>query len=175
MSFAVYFTVYLKLFQSPQFSFNFASVLSASRQDLAICTKFQFTTVFLLMHGFSTNLFHLPQNVHDFFSLFRILSQELYYSQFYQSCTVLLLQYDSVFITNFSTCSVSCVSQRFEVRTGSPPRTSQGRSGPTSLNLSVFIFWGFNSLICYGDLHCFNSFIICNWLAISSGYISSVN
>ena len=36
-------------------------------------------------------------------------------------------------------------------------------------------FVGFISLLCIGDLHCFNSFIICNWLAISSGYISSVN
>ena len=36
-------------------------------------------------------------------------------------------------------------------------------------------FLGFISLLCVGDLHCFNSFIICNWLAISSGYISSVN
>ena len=36
-------------------------------------------------------------------------------------------------------------------------------------------FLGFISLLCVRDLHCFNSFIICNWLAISSGYISSVN
>ena len=86
-----------------------------------------------------------------------------------------VLLFGLVFVTDFTSYSVFSISQIHEVRTGSSPRTSQGRSRPTSLNLSVFIFWGFISLICVGDLHCFNSFIICKWLAISSGYISSVN
>ena len=93
----------------------------------------------------------------------------------FNSSGCMVLRFGSMFVTDFTTYSVFHISQIHEVRTGSSPRTSQGRSGPTSLNLAVFIFWGFISLLCYGDLHCFNSFIICNWLAISSGYIRSVN
>ena len=36
----------LNCFNHHSFSFKFASVLSVSPQDLVICTKFQFTTVF---------------------------------------------------------------------------------------------------------------------------------
>ena len=64
-----------------------------------------------------------------------------------------VLQYGSIFVTDstdFTSYNVFSVSPTHEVRTGSSPRTSQGRSGPTSLNLSVFIFWGLSHYYALG-------------------------
>ena len=83
----------------------------------------------------------------QFFVLFSCpIMRTVFHLQFILNCSSstpqAVLQFGLVFVTDFTSYSVFSVSQIHEVRTGSSPRTSQGRSGPTSLNLSVFIFWG---------------------------------
>ena len=114
-----------------------------------------------------------PQNVHDLFKSFALLPCPnmrtvffFFFSQFY------LMQ---------SPSQISQVVAFFRFHQDSMseldllPRTSQGRSGPTSLNLSVFISWGFCLITMLWGSSLLHHFLICNWLAISSGYICSHN
>ena len=116
---------------------------------LSICHSF------LLLCEFSDNLFHFTTECPRLLQSFVLFSGPIMRTVFlriYLSCLkfnclshmVLVLHIDSVYVTVFTTYSVFCVSQICKVRTGSSLRTSQGRSGPTSLFLSVFIFWGFS-------------------------------
>ena len=181
-----YFTVfhcviYATVISQPSMYHNFsklASVLSASQQDLAICTNFQFATVFFSCVS-SPTIYHRMSMTSSQFSrpttrtvLLTILSK--LYKFTCPGCTVLLLQLDSVFVTDFLTCNFPHLSNARSQNWIFSESKSRQKWAHQSESICIY-FLGFISLICYGDLHCFNSFIICNWLAISSGYISSVN
>ena len=125
-------------------------------------TSFVFHTVFLS--------YYEDCICHNLSKLFKFTSS---------SCTILLLRFDSSL--EFNICHRFHNLQGFQRLSNTRSQNwilSENKSRQKWAHQSESIciyFLGFISLICYGDLHCFNSFIICNWLAISSGYISSVN
>ena len=172
---------------------SFVSILTNSATAFRrLCTGLsqsinipQFTSIVL---KFSTNLFHLPQNVHDFFESFCTV-----YLSYYKDCIchtksskfsssngmMLLLRFDSSLEFNIHHRFHNLQHFQHLQNTRSQnwilsENKSRQKWAHQSETFCIY-FLGFISLICYGDLHCFNSFIICNWLAISSGYISSVN
>ena len=139
-------------------------------------TMFQFVHNFFSIVGFVRQFYFtiLPQNVHDF-SLSHCFSCPFTRTLFLTIYLILSKLYGTLihFVSQFSQCPVIkehfSVFKYHKVRTGIFSKIkSRQKWAHQSVPFCIY-YLGFILLLCYGDLHCFNSFIISDWLAICSG------
>ena len=160
---------------SPQYLSRYFNLSQLFASFVPVCHKVSiYHSFFFNCVEFSTNLFHLPQNVHNFFRFFTLFSCPITRTVFKlfkfkcSSCTVLSLRFDSSL--EFNICHRFHNLQRFQCLLNTRSQNwilsknkSRQKWAHQSESICIY-FLGFISLICYRDLYCFNSFIICNWL-----------
>ena len=125
-----------------------------------------------ICHNFSNIVSLVPQFYFTFYHRMSMTSHfSLFFTSYHKDSIYLLLSklYGTLihFVSQFAQLTAFSMFKYTRLELVSSPKSRQ-KWANQSVPVCIY-YLGFILLLCYGDLHCFHSFIISNWLAICSG------